>query len=280
MILSRFGAYLTPADHDNRVDALLFNKDPADAARLLAWTSTDQRAAFAARIAMQQSSPDAETRYRAAAHRIAADSGLLMDRLRYLRDGGNEQAARQLAAQPHQFTEKPADPERWYEMLLLLANGAVEDRQWNYAYNIARQLDDTFKPGAQVADQAYGVRDNYTSLAWLAGRVALDRLRNADDAIAMFYRYAYGGKSLQVATKGFYWAGRAALAAGRPADASAYFQRASLYPELFYGQLALERLGRPVPAPGYVVTGNPLGGYWMHRVEELYAKYSRPFYFK
>jgi hypothetical protein len=29
-----------------------------------------------------------------------------------------------------------------------------------------------------------------------------------------------------------------------------------------------------------VVTGNPLGGYWMHRVEELYAKYTRPFYFK
>jgi hypothetical protein len=36
----------------------------------------------------------------------------------------------------------------------------------------------------------------------------------------------------------------------------------------------------PYPAPGYVVTGNPLGGYWMHRVEELYAKYKRPFYFK
>ena len=36
----------------------------------------------------------------------------------------------------------------------------------------------------------------------------------------------------------------------------------------------------PYPAPGYTVMGNPLGGYWMHRVEELYAKYTRPFYFK
>ena len=36
----------------------------------------------------------------------------------------------------------------------------------------------------------------------------------------------------------------------------------------------------PYPAPGYVVTGNPLGGYWMHKVEELYAKYTRPFYLK
>jgi hypothetical protein len=36
----------------------------------------------------------------------------------------------------------------------------------------------------------------------------------------------------------------------------------------------------PYPAPGYTVTGTPLGGYWMHRVEDLYAKYTRPFYFK
>ena len=253
-ILGRFGANLTAADHDSRVDALLFNKDADDAARLLAWTSPGRRAAFSARIAMLQRSPDAETLFRAASHRITADSGLLMGRLRYLRDGGNETLARSLAAQPHYFTEKPADPERWYEMLLLLANGAIQDRQWNNAYNIARQLDDALPQGAQVSDQPYGVRDDYTSLAWLAGRVALDRLHNLVNAIAMFYRYAYGGKSLQVATKGFYWAGRASLAAGRPADASAYFQRAAAYPDLFYGQLALERLGRSVPSPGY-----PLG---------------------
>lgn len=250
-ILGRFGAYLTAQDHNARVDALLFNKDPDDAARLLQWTTPDRRAAFAARIAMQQRSPDAETLYRAAAHRISADAGLLMARLRYLRDGGNDNMARSLAAQPHHFTEKPADPERWYEMLLLLANGAIQDRQWHSAYNIARQLDDAFPQGTQISAEAYGVRDNYTSLAWLAGRVALDRLNKPGNAVAMFYRYAYGGKSLQVATKGFYWAGRASLAAGRAADASAYFQRAALYPDLFYGQLALERLGRSVPAPQY-----------------------------
>ena len=79
------------------------------------------------------------------------------------------------------------------------------------------------------------------------------------NAMAMFDRYARGGRSLQVQTKGNYWAGRAALAAGRFQDANAYFQRAAAYPELFYGQLALERLGRsvaPPPAamPHYVTT--------------------------
>jgi soluble lytic murein transglycosylase len=39
------------------------------------------------------------------------------------------------------------------------------------------------------------------------------------------------------------------LAAGQFQTASTYFQRAAAYPDLFYGQLALERLGRPVPGP-------------------------------
>ncbi len=259
-MLARFGGSFTPQDHNRRVDALLFDKSATSAARLLAWTSADRRAAFSARIAMQTRAPDAEAQFNAARHRIGADAGLMMDRIRYLRDGGNDYSARVLAAQPHHFTEKPADAKRWYEMLVILANGAVQDRQWQLAYNIARQLDDAFAPGTPIGEQDYGVRDDYTTLSWLAGRVALDRIGNAPNAVAMFYRYAQGGKSLQVASKGWYWAGRASLAAGRPGDASAYFQRAASYPELFYGQLALERLGRSVTPPGatpVIAAGNP-----------------------
>ena len=68
-------------------------------------------------------------------------------------------------------------------------------------------------------------------------------------AVGLFQRYAQGGRSLQVESKGMYWAGRAALAAGRATEAAAYFHRAAAFPELFYGQLALERIGRSVTAP-------------------------------
>jgi soluble lytic murein transglycosylase len=50
-----------------------------------------------------------------------------------------------------------------------------------------------------------------------------------------------------VLSKGLYWAGRAAQSASIPADV--YFNEAAQHPELFYGQLSLERLGRPVPRP-------------------------------
>ena len=256
---ARFGANLTRADHDRRVDSLLFAKRPDDAARFLAMTSPERQAAFAARIAMQQDAPDAESRYQAVMGTVTRDAGLLMDRARYLQAHNYDSAAEQLAARGHDFNYKPADPERFYDMLILLAGDAAQNRNWRTAYNIASQIDDALPAGTEVSTQPIGVRDNYTTLAWLAGIVALDRMNSPASAVPMFDRYARGGRSLQVSTKGNYWAGRASLGAGHFADANAYFERAAAYPELFYGQLALERLGRsvaPPPAalPQYVTT--------------------------
>jgi soluble lytic murein transglycosylase len=248
-IWARYGGSFTRADHDARVDALLFAKKEDDAARFLSLASPQRQAAFAARVAMQQDSKDAESRYAAVIGAVTSDAGLMMDRARYLRDRNYNSAGQDLAARTHHFAYKPADPERFYEMMLLLAGDAMDSREWTKVYNITRQIDDVLPAGAEVADQPLGVRDEYTNLAWLGGRIALDRLHQPAAALAMFDRYARAGRSLQVQTKGDYWAGRAALAAGHVQTASTYFQRAAAYPDLFYGQLALERLGRAVPPP-------------------------------
>ena len=252
-LFSRFGSQLTAQDHDKRVDALLFGKRTTDAYRMLPWTSMPRRAAFSARISMLSRMPDAETRFNAVAGQVSTDAGLLMDRARYLRDTGRESAARQLAARPHNFTQRPTDVERFYEMMVILAQGAMSDRQYQTAYEIGRQVDDSFTPGADISLKSYSVRDDYTTLTWTAGMAALERLNRPRDAVILFDKYARGGRSLQVATKGWYWAGRAAAKAADPINARAHFERAAATPELFYGQLALERLGRVVPAP----TGAP-----------------------
>ncbi|MEO7655572.1 MAG: lytic transglycosylase domain-containing protein, partial [Sphingomicrobium sp.] len=246
---ARYGASLTRADHDRRVDALLFAKKSSDAYRFIAMATPTRQGAFYARVAMQSNAADAEARYRSVIGQVTSDAGLMMDRARHLRANNFGASARQLAARGHQFAYRPADVERFYEMLLLLAGEAADARDYGQAYNIARQLDDALPPGTNLSAQAYGVRDEYTSLAWLAGRVAFDRLGNYAGARAMFDLYSKGGKSLQVRTKGEYWAGRAAQAEGRSAEATGYFTRAATVPSLFYGQLALERIGRSVPPP-------------------------------
>jgi soluble lytic murein transglycosylase len=249
LLFSRFGSQLTAADHDKRTDALLFGKQASAAYRMLPWTTPTRRGAFNARIAMQSRSPDAEQRYQAVIGQVTSDAGLMMDRARYLKDSGYEQAARDLFARNYQFTARPADPERFLDMMVLLSKSAMGARQWQTAYNIASQADEVFGPGADVGLKNYAIRDNYTTLTWTAGTAALERLNRPRDAVAMFDKYARAGRSLQVKSKGWYWAGRAMSQAGDHLRARSYFEQASAMPELFYGQLALERLGRIVPVP-------------------------------
>ncbi|WP_265570609.1 lytic transglycosylase domain-containing protein [Sphingomicrobium nitratireducens] len=249
LVRTRFANQLTIADHDARIDALLFDKQVSRAEAMLASASPARRAVFDARIALQRGSADAADKFARVSGFAASDAGLLMDRARYFRLRGDEAGAQSILAQPHQFTQRPTDVDKWYEMVLLAAEGAANRGAWATAYNIARQVDDAFAPGEDLRLQSYGVRDKYTSLTWLGGRIALDRLARPRDAASLFAMYAGGGRSLQVASKGRYWAGRALAQAGDVAGANAQFEQAAQWPDLFYGQLALERLGREIPVP-------------------------------
>ncbi|MES2120860.1 MAG: lytic transglycosylase domain-containing protein [Pseudomonadota bacterium] len=248
-IWSRYGASFSRTDHDRRVDALLFAKKPNDAARFLTMVTPTRQAAFGARVAMQRNDAEADSRYASVIGSVTGDAGLMMDRARWLRANDFGRSAQQLAARTHNFIYRPADPERFMELMVILANDAADERQWGTAFNIASQLDDLLPAGQAVPDQSLGIRDEYTTLAWLAGNVALDRMNRPSNAVAMYQRYGSAGRSLQVQTKGAYWAGRAALAAGQYQTANSHFARAAAYPDLFYGQLALERLGRNVSPP-------------------------------
>jgi soluble lytic murein transglycosylase len=248
-LYQRFGASLTSADHDRRIDRLLIDRDPVNAARMLPSASPARRAAFAARIAMQQRAPDTEARYNAVIGEVTTDAGLMQDRVRYLRAAGWNAAARTLLARPHRFTRLPIDPGKWLELKRMVAQEAAAERQFAVAFDIARQVDDALPAGTPLTGQPLQVRDEYTNLTWLAGTLAIRALGRPAEAVSLFDRYASGGRSLQVMTKGAYWAGRAAAQAGQLQVATAHFNRAAAHPDLFYGQLAHERLGRPIAPP-------------------------------
>ena len=112
VVYARYGANFSRADHDRRVDALLFDKKTSDAYRFLGFVSPQRAAAFGARIAMQSRSPDAERRYQPLMASVTSDAGLMMDRARYLRDNGFENSARQLFARPRNLIYRPTDPGR------------------------------------------------------------------------------------------------------------------------------------------------------------------------
>lgn len=248
-LLGLFGSYLTPNDHDLRTAILLANGDIQGARRSIAFTSAAQRPIFEARLSLQTRAPDAASRL-AMIGSIGGDPGLLMDRANWLRNTGQSMAARQLLAQRPPLTGNlPANPETWFETLLVIGRAAANDSQWTMAYQISSQFDDAYPAGSDISVRPYGERDNYTSLAWLAGTIALNQLRRPEDATRMFERYALAARSPQTRSKGFYWAARAARLAGQDAQAAAFLEQAAASPDQFYGQLALERLGREILPP-------------------------------
>jgi soluble lytic murein transglycosylase len=204
---------------------------------------------FETRLALRTRASDASLRLSQLGSGFDGDSGLLMDRANWLRNTGNALAARQLLAQRPTLTTRPANPEKWLETLLTLAREAGNDRQWSTAYDIASKLEDVYPPGTDISDRPYGERDDYTSLAWLAGYSALTRISRPADAVRMFELYADAARSQQTRSKGAYWAARAAFKAGDKARSDAFLERAAAAPDQFYGQLANERLGRTIPAP-------------------------------
>ncbi|WP_137753310.1 lytic transglycosylase domain-containing protein [Sphingopyxis sp. L1A2A] len=255
--LSLFPGALSVADHDARMDRLLWSGATAAASRQLAYTSPERRSVFAARLAMRSSSVDAA--FQASAAEAAnpsltrSDAGYITDKATWLRQTGRVGEARALLAAPRALAKAPTDPEEWIETLLTNARQADSAGDKLTAYNIARQLNDSFPPGTVIRETPLSVRDDYTSLAWLAGQLAYKDLRRPAEAVALYRAYGEAARSAQTRTKGFYWAGRAALAAGDRSTANTHFADAAQHYDQFYGQLALERLSRPQPRP----TPNP-----------------------
>ena len=254
---ARIGPVLTPDDHDSRMDALLWAGAAAQADRELVYTSPARRATFAARLALAKGQDSGlETSGDA-----LSDPGYIYNRARYLRAKGQASSAASLLGLRPRSTAVPREPRKWIGELLSVAKSSDAAS----AVRIATGSDDMFAPGADVSRQSFAIRDDYTSLMWLGGTKALGTLGDGRRAAPLFYRYGTAARTPQTRSKGFYWAGRASAQAGDGAGATHYFQLAAQYPDQYYGMLALERLGLPLPAftaaPGMVPSADQRAGF-------------------
>lgn len=249
---------LTSADHDARVDRLLWSGSTRSAERWVAFTSPQRRPAFVAALATRMKTPDAALKVQEAGALANTEASLLAARADAMRAAGDGFAVRELLANRGNLVAPVPVPKDWYQLLLTHARAAEIDGQYDAAYRIASRVDDAVPAGLVMADQDLPTRDRYTSLTWLAGSVAMDRLGRPRDAVNMFERYAIAAKTPQTRSRGFYWAGKAAAKAGDPSSATRYYEQAAAYYESFFGQLSLEQLRRALPQVQRVAATPPV----------------------
>ena len=260
-ILARWGRQFTPDDQSARADALLWDGAAEMAGRQLARLGPAERAVAVARLAMLRgvdpAQPAAAPSAQPASAEVAPatpaatplppevqrDPGYVYTRARFLlRQRLSQSAAGFLASRPL-LARAPLDARKWVNLQLVVAR----DAEPSITVAIAEKIDDAFAPRTDIPKLIFPIRDDYTSLMWLGGVTALFQLGEPARAAPLFYRYGNAARTPQTRAKGFYWAGRALAKAGQGEAAKRYFEYAAQYPDQFYGQLALERLGQPLP---------------------------------
>ena len=242
-MLGLFGTRLSPADHDARMDALLWQRDAEGAARAIANVSPARRDGYMARLAIIQGETPAQAGLTVPAG-VRSDPGYIYNLARHYRATGNTGQAVSLLVNRPAFTAVPFDSEAMIGEMLDIARAASAAD----TVRIAQKVDDVFPANADVSKESYRTRDDYTSLMWAGGTNALWRMSDGRTAAPLFYRYGAAAQTPQTRSKGFYWAGLASQRAGDTASAERYYGMAAEYPDRFYGQLALAQLGRTVPA--------------------------------
>ncbi len=246
-LMSRHAAWFTPADHVARADMLLWQGAISPTLRLIPLLPAPQQALVQARIAFRQKATNADARLAAVPSDLRQDAGLIYDRAQAMRDS-NISGARTLLADSRIAPGEVSNPVAWLKLRVEIGRAALREGQADIAYRIVANHN-ALPMGRLLSERPFAERQAYSDAEWLAGWAALTALDQPARALRHFQNFSAAVLTPVSLSRGDYWAGRAAEAAGMTADARRYFMRAGTHPDQFYGQLALERLGQPITLP-------------------------------
>ncbi|TBN39916.1 lytic transglycosylase domain-containing protein [Paracoccus subflavus] len=235
-----------------RATAMLDRQDWAQAERLLPRLPEPDRPLLAARLALQAGQAGVDDLIQALPDAVRADPGLTMDRFLWRVRAKQHEGAQTLMLEASTSAAGLRDPALWAAMRVDYARLAMRGGDWVRAEALAR-------PHFLPPDNRH-----YADLEWLAGFAALKN--DAPDRALAHFRHLETVVGSQISrARALYWQGRALDALGEP-TANAAFARAAALPGTYYGQLAAERIGAPMPvdyaAPGPLPDwrGSSLGG--------------------
>jgi peptidoglycan lytic transglycosylase len=228
--LRRWSGAMGPEDNWERFQKLV-RPDAAAAARLLPRLDAPHRLAAEARLALQRDATNAEVLLGSVPTALRREPGMMLDHARWLRRADRTTDALALWQRAGEAAQREAPADElsgfWTERNLL-ARRLLRDGNAAKAYALAN------RHGEIAADQVLDAE-------FLAGFIALRRLKDPPAAQRHFRVLADSSKAAITQARAHYWLARAIAATG--GDPKPEYQRATVWPTTFYGQLAALALG-------------------------------------
>ncbi len=254
LLLTRYRRALSGADHLARLNFLIESGAP-DAVQEGALVGPGYAELAAARLALRGRKANAIGLVGQVPGKLRSDPNLLIDLAGYYH------GTKQYAALDTLFQQMgPANagmPEEIWRLRFAAVHRNLRNGATNQAYAIAR-------------DHGLFAGSGFAELEWLAGYIALERLRQPKAAFNHFKLYYQGSDHSPISRgKAAYWAARAAEAMGQRQEAKSWLALGAAEPTSFYGQLCAARLGLP---PGAGLPHQPpldQGSYARYRAADL-----------
>ncbi|QAX30851.1 lytic transglycosylase domain-containing protein [Leisingera sp. NJS204] len=231
--LRDFSKLLKP-HHAARLDRLLWEDHLVSSKRMLPLVPEGERKLAEARIALQERAPGVDAKIEAVPDRLKGSAGLAYDRFAWRDRKRLQDGAIQMLMERSTSAEKLGEPAKWLRRRRDLARQVMRDKDYERAYQLAAYHFSSPEDG-------YG----YSDCEWLAGYIALQKLRDPELAAVHFQRFLASVETPISIGRGGYWLGRAYAAMGQPDKAHEAYAKGAEYQTSFYGLLAAEQLGRP-----------------------------------
>lgn len=221
-VRDRLGDSLGPADHAARLERLLWDRQWRAAEAMLPLVDKNRQRLAKARLRLQRQNPGVDAAVKAVPASFRRDPGLMFDRVKWRRRKGFHDGARELLLSPPEDAGRPAA--WWYERQY-----QIRDRIGERQFMLAARL-------AKSHRQSGG--SSFAEAQWLAGWLSLRYLDEPKTALERFAAMYETVRSPISRGRASYWAGRAAQAAGQPAEAQSWYRKSATYSTTFYGQEA------------------------------------------
>lgn len=238
VFLSRLGKLLTPADHKRRLDRLLLddsrwtgerNERAAVVRRMLPLLPETERKTAEARLAVFLRVKGSEAKLAAVAREHGSDWGLAFQRVQALRRAGKHDESWKILLQAPVDPAVVAGLDDWWEERRAAAYDALKADNARMAYNLVRN------PGPLSVNPLKDAQ-------FLAGWIALRRLKEPKTALAHFKAFSASADGPLSHAKAAYWLARTYETLGDGTQATAGYRAASKYFDTFHGQLARLKL--------------------------------------
>ncbi|HEV7434324.1 MAG TPA: lytic transglycosylase domain-containing protein, partial [Pseudorhizobium sp.] len=231
-VLGQFGDELTASDHKSRMDYLMYRSRVSQAKRFS--ELGEAHSLYKAWTAAIREAKNADALIKAVDQTWANDPAYLFLRIDRLRRQDKYEDAAALLKKVPRDANRLINTSEWWDERRIVARGLADKGKYAAAYEIVSAHEGE-RP-TEIVDAAFH-----------AGWYALRNLKDFESAERHFRRIIDVANGPISASRGWYWLGRTAEAAGEGETAKArgqsYFEKAATYTGSFYGQLAAARIG-------------------------------------